>query len=167
MSEQSRVLVGVTDTLSSLAALCRAVEEARIRGAVLVPVTAWSSEEALRPTSELERAAHGRLDTAFEQAFGGCPDDLVIRPLVVRDAPGPALVRAARRPDDLLVLGCGHRGRRQHARVSATVRYCRAHAGCPVLVVSPTELLDSLELAVRTGSQSAAARWIRPVATAR
>jgi len=153
MSTQSRVVVGVTDTLSSLAALCRAAEEARSRGAVLVPVTAWSSDEEFRPTSELERAACRRLDTAFEQAFGGHPDDLVIRPLVVRDRPGPALVRAAGRPDDLLVLGCGHRSRRQPVRLSATVRYCRAHAMCPMLVVSPAALLDCLELAIRTGSR--------------
>jgi nucleotide-binding universal stress UspA family protein len=126
---------------------------------VLVPVSTWSCDEEFRPASELRRAAHRRLDTALEQAFGdGHPDDVVIRPLVVRDAPGPALVRAADQPDDLLVLGCGHRRRRQSARISTTVRYCRAHALCPVLVVSPAELLDCLELAVRSGSQPSTPR---------
>jgi hypothetical protein len=141
------VLVGVTDTLSSLATLCRAAEEARSRDALLVPVTTWSSDEEFRPFSELRARGPPAAARGLEQAFGGCPDDVVVRPLVVRDAPGRALVRS----DDLLVLGCGHRRRRQSTRISTTVRYCRAHAACPILVVSPAELLDCLGLAVRTG----------------
>ncbi|GAA1246431.1 hypothetical protein GCM10009665_41690 [Kitasatospora nipponensis] len=148
MIEEPRVVVGVNDTLSSLAALHRAVDEARARGAQLVPVAAWSGGTELRPVSELEYAAHERLATAFDQAFGGLPGDLTVLPLVVRDLPGPALTRIADRPGDLLVLGCGHRGRREPARQSSTVRHCLTHATCALLVVDETELLESLEAAV-------------------
>ncbi|MFJ1706590.1 universal stress protein [Kitasatospora sp. NPDC088346] len=154
MVEGIRVVVGVNGSLSSLAAVYRAVEEAGRRDAVLVPVIAWAETDGdrLRPLSELEHAARKRLDTVFEQAFGSYPNDVVIRPLVVRSEPGRALVAAADRPTDLLVLGSGHRGRVQHALRGSVARYCRAHAVCDVLVVSPSELLESMELTARSGA---------------
>ncbi|WP_371494911.1 universal stress protein [Kitasatospora sp. NBC_00374] len=154
MIEGIRVVVGVNGSLSSLAAVYRAVEEAGRRDAVLVPVIAWSDTggDHLRPLSELEHAARKRLDTVFEQAFGGYPHDIVIRPLVVRAEAGRALVAAADRPTDLLVLGSGHRGRLQHALHGSVARHCRTHAVCDVLVVSPSELLESMELTARSGA---------------
>ncbi|MFC9330169.1 universal stress protein [Kitasatospora sp. NPDC057015] len=153
MVGNSRVIVGINGSLSSLAALYRAVEEAGRRDALLVPVIAWSTaDRELRPVSELEHAARRRLDTAFEQAFGGYPADLVIRPLVVRSEPGSALVAAAGRPDDLLVLGSGHHGRVQRALHGSVAGHCRAHARCEVVVVSPSALLASLELTARSGA---------------
>ncbi|MFC8450088.1 universal stress protein [Kitasatospora sp. NPDC057223] len=148
-----RVIVGVNGSLSSLAALHRAVEEAGRRDALLVPLIAWSgADTALRPLSELEHAARRRLDTAFEQAFGGYPNDMIIRPLVVRSEPGRALVAAANSPGDLLVLGSGHHGRVQQALHGSIARYCRAHAHCEVVVVPPSALLESLELTARSGA---------------
>jgi len=154
MVEGVRVVVGVNGSLSSLAAVYRAVEEAGRRDAVLVPVIAWSDADNkhLRPLSELEHTARKRLDTVFEQAFGGYPHDIVIHPLVVRSEPGRALVAAADRASDLLVLGSGHRGRLQHALHGSVARYCRSHAVCEVLVVSPSALLESMELTVRSGA---------------
>ncbi|MCX5208166.1 universal stress protein [Kitasatospora sp. NBC_00240] len=153
MVENSRVVVGVNGSLSSLAALYRAVEEAGRRDAMLVPVIAWTAaDKTLRPLSELEHVARRCLDTAFEQAFGGYPGDIVIRPLVVRSQPGRALVAAASGPGDLLVLGSGHHGRVQRALHGSVVRHCRAHARCEVVVVSPSALLESLELTARSGA---------------
>lgn len=154
MVEGARVIVGVNGSLSSLAALYRAVEEAGRRQAQLVPVLAWSSgdHDRLRPLSELEHAARKRLDTVFEQAFGSYPGDLVIHPVVVRADAGRALVATADRPTDLLVLGTGHHGRLQHVLHGSVTRYCRAHARCEVVAVSPSELLESLELTARSGA---------------
>ncbi|MFD0260388.1 universal stress protein [Kitasatospora indigofera] len=153
MVGNSRVVVGVNGSLSSLAALYRAVEEAGRRDALLVPVIAWSSvDRTLRPLSELEHTARRRLDTAFEQAFGGYPGGMVIHPLVVRSEPGRALVAAAGRPDDLLVLGSGHHGRVRRALHGSVAGHCRAHARCEVVVVSPSALLESLELTARSGA---------------
>ncbi|WP_329493498.1 universal stress protein [Kitasatospora herbaricolor] len=153
MVENSRVVVGVNGSLSSLAALYRAVEEAGRRDAMLVPVIAWTAaDRTLRPLSELEHVARRCMDTAFEQAFGGYPGDIVIRPLVVRSEPGRALVAAASGPGDLLVLGSGHHGRVQRALHGSVAGYCRAHARCEVVVVSPSALLESLELTARSGA---------------
>jgi hypothetical protein len=54
-----------------------------------------------------EQEACERLRDAFDQAFGGQPGGVAVRPLVVRAPPGPALVELADRPDDLLVVGYG------------------------------------------------------------
>ncbi|MGK4583998.1 universal stress protein [Kitasatospora sp. HPMI-4] len=172
MNDSARVVVGVNGSLSSLAALHRAVEEAARRGAVLVPVTAWSHTDAerLRPPSELEHSAHRLMDVVFAQAFGGYPDGMVIRPVVVHADPGPALVRVADRHTDLLVLGASRRSRLRHVIHGSVTRYCRSHAGCEVLVVSPSQLLESLEFTVRSGApmprlSGRAAAWARPAGT--
>ncbi|MDH6580556.1 universal stress protein [Kitasatospora sp. MAP5-34] len=154
MVESVRVIVGINGSLSSLAALYRAEEEARARSALLVPLTAWTPSDgsALRPFSELEYAAHRRLDTAFEQAFGGFPEGIRVRPTVVRGDAGPALTAAADRPGDVLVLGSGGHRRLQRFLHGSTARYCRANAVCEVITVSPSELLESLELTARSGA---------------
>lgn len=94
MAESARVVVGVSGSLSSLGALHRAVELARERNAVLVPVLAWhpvGGEYAYRsaPCPQLlkvwEEAARKRLDTAFEQRFGGYPAGVRVQPMLVRD----------------------------------------------------------------------------------
>jgi nucleotide-binding universal stress UspA family protein len=68
---------------------------------------------------------------------------------MVCQEPGEVLARAADRPTDLLVLGCGRRGRLQRALHGSVARHCRAHARGEVLVVSPEDLLAGLEHAVR------------------
>ncbi len=160
MAEATRVIVGVSGSLSSLAALHRAVGEARRRDALLVPVLAWTpvgGDGVYRRSpcppllKEWESAACRRLDTAFEQAFGGYPEGLRIHGQVVRGDAGQALVHCADRPDDLLVVGTGRRGRLRRLFHGAVSRYCLAHARCTVLAVPPSELLDTLERALRVG----------------
>lgn len=91
-----------------------------------------------------EHAACERLRDAFDDAFGGMPDGLVIRPVVARGAPGPVLVGIADRPDDLLVVGGGGWGRLASAVHGSASRYCLAHARCPVLAVPPPDLIREL-----------------------
>jgi nucleotide-binding universal stress UspA family protein len=147
MAGRVRVIVGVGSSLSALAAVRRAVREAEQRDALLVPVAAWQPEDdPLRPLSELEHAARRRLDTGFEQVFGGYPSGLLLRPEVVRAEPGQALVAAADRSSDLLVVGAGRPGRVARLRHGSVTRYCRAHAACPVLVVPAGDLLDDPDL---------------------
>jgi nucleotide-binding universal stress UspA family protein len=139
--------------LGNLAALRAAVAEARRAEAVLIPVLAWTpvgGEVAYRraPCPELlqvwEQTARERMRIALEAAFGGDPPGLGNRPVVVRAAPGPALVETANRPDDLLVVGTGGRGRFARAVHGSVSRYCLAHARCPVLAVPPPELIREL-----------------------
>jgi nucleotide-binding universal stress UspA family protein len=145
-----RVIAGVSGSVRSLAALREATTTARSAGAELVPVLAWSpagGELAYMraPCPILLRCWHDaaclRMRDAFDAAFGGMPDGLMIHPQVVRGAPGPALIEAADRPDDLLVVGGGGWGRVACAVHGAVRRYCLANARCPVLAVPPPDLV--------------------------
>ncbi|WP_042388249.1 universal stress protein [Streptacidiphilus melanogenes] len=163
---QNRVVVGVNGSESSLAALHRAADEARRRGAVLVPVLVWhpvGGEMAYRshPCPPLlerwQQAACDRLDAAFDQAFGGCPADLKVESLVVRaERPGPALVDVADQPGDLLVVGTGKQGRLARLFHGSVARYCLAHARGAVLGVAPTATPDPIRPAEDTRPSSRA-----------
>ncbi|MEU6947825.1 universal stress protein [Streptomyces sp. NPDC046316] len=63
----------------------------------------------------------------------------------VRSTPGVALVDAVRDPGDLLVVGTGSRGPLLRALRPSVVRYCMAHAPCPVLAVPPSPLQADLD----------------------
>jgi nucleotide-binding universal stress UspA family protein len=145
----ARVVVGVTGSPSSGAALRRAVQEARRTGRVLVPMLAWEplGGEAvyrLAPEPALAaiwaRQARQRLDTAVAEALGALPLDVQVELAVVR-APAPLALNAlADQPEDLLVLGAGPRGpllRRLRGRVR---RHTLLRAKAPVLLVTPPAL---------------------------
>ncbi|WP_327691894.1 MULTISPECIES: universal stress protein [unclassified Streptomyces] len=155
----ARVVVGVSGSLGSLAALCRAADEARRRGAELWPVLAWEppggdlaarrSPAASYLVEEWERLARERLVAALRDVFGSTGTGLAKRALIARGAPGRALVEIAGREDDLLVVGAGCRGRLQRALWPSVGRYCLAHASCPVLAVPPSPLEAELAAAHR------------------
>ena len=124
MSGVRRVFAGVHGSLGSLQALRYAANEARYRGARLLPVIAWvppggDLAERRQPNLYLRKmwreAAQGRLWEAFDMGLGGLPEDLTIEALVVRGPAGPVLVECADDPDDLLVIGTGRRGLRRLA----------------------------------------------------
>ncbi|MBM7173070.1 universal stress protein [Streptomyces sp. G44] len=139
-SGTGRVVVGVSGSLASLAALRAAAEEARRSRRVLVAVIAWEPPEGealyLRhPDREWARhwwgEARTRLDRAFDDVFGGTAPGVRTERRVVRDRPDRALSDLAAHPDDLLVLGTRpgrHRPTRTHRRV-------RARTACPILTV--------------------------------
>ncbi|GAA0629434.1 universal stress protein [Streptomyces crystallinus] len=132
-----RVVVGVSGSLGSLAALRVAAEQARRGGRRLVAVIAWEPPEGeylyLRHpdrawAAHWEQEARQRLDGAFADAFGGLPLGVEVRTVAVRGRPGPALCTVAHRVDDLLVVGA-----RTGAWRSRVRRYVLRHAECPVL----------------------------------
>ncbi|MFE4975146.1 universal stress protein [Kitasatospora sp. NPDC056651] len=147
-----RVVVGVSGSLGSLAALHRGLAEARDRGAALVPVHAWEppgGEHGYRRSpcppllAAVREAAGQRLRDALDAAFGGADPGVPLRPVVIRGETGPALVEIADRPDDLLVLG--RAGGPLHRRLRCPVPgHCARHAVCPVLTVPAPALLDDL-----------------------
>ncbi|MFF2122273.1 universal stress protein [Kitasatospora sp. NPDC058184] len=163
-----RVVVGVSGSLGSLAALHRGAAEARDRGAVLVPVLAWEppgGEHGYRRSpcppllAAVREAADQRLRDALDAAFGGAGPGVPMRPVLVRGDTGPALLHIADRPDDLLVLG--HSGGPLRRRLRRAVpAYCARRAGCPVLTVPAPELLHDLEALHRR------TRWHLPVGPA-
>jgi nucleotide-binding universal stress UspA family protein len=150
-----RVIAGVNGSVRSLVALRAAVAEARSAGAELLAVHAWvpiGGELAYvrAPCPVLlevwEQAGRDCLRTAFDEAFGGMPAGLEIRPVIVRSEPGPALVAMAGQVGDLLVIGSGRRGQVGRAIHGSVVRDCLAHARCPVLAVPPPDMIRELRL---------------------
>ena len=146
----AHVVVGVSGSLGSITALCRAAGEARRRGAELWPVLAWSppggelSARRFPPPHDLldewQRLARERLLTALDEAFGAAGPGVAMRALVARGATGPALVEIADREDDLLVVGAGRRSVLHRAVTRSVSHYCLTHAACPVLAVPPSPL---------------------------
>lgn len=157
--EAARVLVGVSGSLGSLTALCRAADEARRRGAELWPVLAWEppgGELAARRTpasyvllDEWRRLARRNLLTALDDAFGDTGPGVPMRALVARGTAGRALVESADRESDLLVVGAGRRSGWHRLCSCSVSRYCLAHAVCPVLAVPPSPLEAELTTAHR------------------
>jgi nucleotide-binding universal stress UspA family protein len=148
-----RVVVGVHGSLGSLQALRLAADEARARGATLVPVIAWvppggDFAERSHPSPYLRQiwrdAAKQRLADAFDAGLGGLPDDVAVLARIDRGEPGPVLVDVADGPDDLLVIGTGRRSPIGRALRKSIGRYCLAHAKCPVLAVPPSPLVEEL-----------------------
>ncbi|MFF3419700.1 universal stress protein [Streptomyces sp. NPDC002698] len=147
-----RAVVGVSGSLGSLAALHRAVSEARRTGGELLAVLAWEPPggevahgRSVFPSSaaDMRRDAGERLLAALDTAFGEAGPGIPFQGLTVRGTAGRALVEAADRADDLLVIGAGSRGA-MRALFPSVARYCVAHATCPVLAVPPSPLQDEL-----------------------
>lgn len=131
-----RVLVGV-DHVSSSAALRWAADEAKRRGAVLVPVlartTAWSGAK----DDELEPMSLRQLETSERrslQALVPVDSGVTVEPEVVVGHPGKALVDIAA-PQDVLVVGHRRRRGRVGTLLGSTGVYVAEHAQCPVVVV--------------------------------
>ncbi|MFJ9694436.1 universal stress protein [Kitasatospora sp. NPDC101183] len=164
MSDVARVIVGVSGSLHSLTALHRAAEEARARGAVLVPVLAWTPvggerNYRARPCPSLlrawQQAAGARLGGALEEAFGGLPIGVPMEPMVMRGEPAEVLTALADRPGDLLVISTGRQGLVRgtaHRLLRGSVRRrCLNRARCGVLVVPPSTLHADLRALHRDG----------------
>ncbi|MFE2724786.1 universal stress protein [Kitasatospora sp. NPDC059327] len=149
-----RVVVGVSGSLGSLAALHRAVAEARRTDAEVLAVLCWTpagGEFGYRRSpcppllTACRDAAAARLRQALDEAFGGGRAGVRLRCQAVRGETGQALVRSADRVDDLLVLGAGSRGALARALRPSVTSYCVRHAGCPVLAVPKPPLQRELE----------------------
>ena len=144
-----RVVVGVSGSVANLSALHAAARSARELDVSLVAVLAWTpvgGELAYRraPCPPLlvvwRRAARERLRRAFEDAFGGVPEDVAVEGVVVRGDAGPILTRFADQPGDLLIVGAG----RALPWLHGVSRYCLRHAKCPVRTVEPPAMIGDL-----------------------
>jgi nucleotide-binding universal stress UspA family protein len=164
-----RIIVGVSGSLSSLAALRLAVGHARRTTGAMDAVLAWAppggetGPKVATPKVLVDlwtEMAAQRLRQAFDEALGGIPTDIDVRLHVVRGDPGKVLTCLAHRPDDLLVIGAGSAGairRRLHRTVGG---YCTAHAGCPVILAPPPALARAL--GTHGTVPGSAVNWRRP-----
>ncbi|HLG07985.1 MAG TPA: universal stress protein [Gaiellaceae bacterium] len=143
------IVVGVDGSPASQAALQWAAQEARLRGAQVVAIHAWSfvapspiGDPGMIPmpagdlAGQLEAesaAAQAELDDAVAQAFAGDPPAELEKRLVEGDA-SEALESAAAAAD-LLVVGSRGRSGIKAALLGSVSRHAVDHAACPVVVV--------------------------------
>jgi nucleotide-binding universal stress UspA family protein len=148
-----RVIVGIDDSPSGLAALRWALLRARNTGAQLVAVRSWAlglprhggrrPRRLARPRvvlyfggSEQRDASAKLVRSAFRIVNGGPPGDVDVTVRTPEGDPGAALTGAAR-PGDLIVVGGEHVPRWRRRPGGWVSRYCFRHASCPVVVVAP------------------------------
>lgn len=138
----ARIVVGVDGSEESRVALQRAVEEARLRDAVLQPVTAWTPSALLGPPAyadfDSERdKAEAAARKLLEEVVAQLPNDIEVEPVVASGRASQALLNQSEGAD-LLVVGTRGRGGFAGLLLGSTSHQVTSHARCPVLVVPPS-----------------------------
>jgi nucleotide-binding universal stress UspA family protein len=134
------IVVGVDGSACSVAALRWAIEEARLRGAKIRAVSAWSYPHV----STYHEAAHALKvpyaeDAAatLERAVAQVADEAAgveIETDVVESHAAPALVEAAR-DASMLVVGSRGLGGFSGLLLGSVSQQCAQHAQCPMVIV--------------------------------
>jgi len=135
-----RIVVGFDGSAGSQAALQWAIAEARLRGASVDLVTAYSmSYAALNPDvahldseSLLLRVKEMQLGAISDAS--GSSSGVRIEPRVVPGPASEALIQVAQ-DAELLVVGSRGRGRVRELLLGSVSGYVTHHAPCPVVVV--------------------------------
>ncbi|MHA6801653.1 universal stress protein [Bounagaea algeriensis] len=139
------VVVGLDSSASAAQALVLAVQEARLRGAVLNVLRAWSIRTAPRPADvptqvmpsmeQFEQAVREDTQRIVSETVGTAEVPMEIH---VVHSPSPQALLTASRDADLLVVG--HRGRGGFAGLllGSVAEQCVRHAACPVLIARPS-----------------------------
>ena len=142
-SASGRIVVGVDASEASKRALRWAALEAIGRGVGVDVVHAWTVQFSPYPDGVVvdpalfEDAARAILESAMEVVARMRPLPADVRPLLIEDAAGTALVRAAAGAELLVVGSRGHGGFVGLLLGSVSQR-CVDHASCPVAVIPPT-----------------------------
>jgi nucleotide-binding universal stress UspA family protein len=148
----SRIVVGVDGSPGSRGALAWALEEARLRGAVLRAVHAWMLPfvpaassgfvpAVVRDEAEVEtfeQLAREALDETLAEVVGDEHAGLAIERELVQARAAEALV-AASRDADLLVVGSRGLGGFKELLLGSVSHQCALHAACPVVIVRKGE----------------------------
>lgn len=132
-----RIVAGVDGSESSLAALRWAIQQAKLTGASVDAVMAWSLSTAFPPTAHTEIDMEGESRKALHEIIkqvGGAQPDVPLRALVDEGHAAEVLLREAKGAD-LLVVGSRGRGGFVSAMVGSVSMHCVLHAPCPVLVL--------------------------------
>jgi len=140
---ESRIVVGVDGSSSSLSALRWAIRQAGLTGAIVDAVIAWHYPVATggygwAPTTivasyDFEENAEKILAEAISEV--DVPGNLVpVRPVIAEGNPARALLDAAEGADLLVVGSRGHGGFAE-ALLGSVGQHCVHHSPCPVVVV--------------------------------
>ena len=155
-ASKRRIIVGIDDSPSGLAALRWAVSEARSCQAQLVAVRSWAlglprhgGRHHRHPAhphvvvffrgAEQREASAKLVGNAFWAATGGQPRDVTVTVRTPEGDPGAVLSGIATRDGDLIVVGQEHVPVWRRAHRGSVSRYCRWHADCPIVVVPVRE----------------------------
>ncbi|MGW7446603.1 universal stress protein [Kitasatospora sp. NPDC054795] len=133
-----RIVMGVDGSAVSRQALRWAVDKARLIGAVVEAVTAWTYPTI---TAWARTKADPRIDRSAQKALACTVDEVVgpepsteIRQSAVQGRAAAVLLRQAR-DADLLAVGRRGYGGFERALLGSVSPYCVEHASCPVVVV--------------------------------
>jgi len=142
------IVVGVDSAESSVDAIQWAADEARLRGASIRAVHAWTYVPA---TSTADTALAGAMpidvvdvmriereaaSEALAAAVASIAGDVEVEPVLTEDSAKDALVDASKSAD-LLVVGSHGRGGITAALLGSVSRHVAQHAHCPVVIVRP------------------------------
>jgi nucleotide-binding universal stress UspA family protein len=156
-----RIVVGVSGSPSSTAALCWAASEARLYTAEIWAVHAWSAPMEMLapyaprrgvPAREQQREASGALLTAaIRYAFGPDGCGVVVRPTLVEGLPIPVLLRYAANAH-LLVLGRRLRPNQVDGiALGAVARVCMSSTRCPTVLIPGADVVADAETSPSPG----------------
>lgn len=145
---EKKIVVGVDGSDESDAALRWALEEARLRGAIVEAVHAWGyPPTAVGPgfvamidaelIETLHQAAEEVIDRALTEAAGEAGDVKVVRATPEGPA-APALLEAAEGAE-LLVVGSRGHGGFAGLLLGSVSQQCAHHAPCPVVIIRRSE----------------------------
>ncbi|MEX5719515.1 universal stress protein [Geodermatophilus maliterrae] len=140
----TEVVVGLDGSAGARTALAWGLQEARLRGGAVRPVTVWPQDRPPhvhdagigRPdVADLERDVRSRMGTEAAEvaAATGC-EAVPVRPEMRYGQPAQQLIDAAE-PDGLLVVGSRGRGPVRGAVLGSVSQQCAQHARGPVVVV--------------------------------
>jgi nucleotide-binding universal stress UspA family protein len=140
--ERGRIVVGVDGSEGSLHALCWAGREARLRGATLEVVVAWTypTPVLLVPVApdppqvkELRQHARDLVERALEKAADDVAGINIDRRVIEGDTPVVLMEQA--KDADLLVVGSRGLGGFRGLLLGSVSHQCVVHSKTPVVVV--------------------------------
>jgi nucleotide-binding universal stress UspA family protein len=139
------VVVGVDGSQASEQALRWAVWEARLRGAQLAVVTAWTFPSPAGPASsphDLETFSREKARATLEgmlAAMDGETQGLHIDRVILEGVPAERLIELSHTAD-LLVVGSRGLGGFRELLLGSVSHHCATHAACPVVVIREGDL---------------------------
>ena len=157
MTLSNIVLVGVDGSAESGAALKYAVAEANRRGARLRVVSTYFPEYSVHGRTQPLTASESAIEVDLEKETRRMVEDALAGevpqpPVEIVVAAGPAAGVLIDRSAEVDVLVLGHRGRGGFSSMllGSVGLQCVLHARCPVIVVRPTEVSESVPSGERT-----------------
>lgn len=128
------IVVGVEGSPDSRLALRWAIDEARVRKAVLRVVHAYQTVGGPGVVERLDRHARQVVDAAVRDAGDMAPEVAMLPELARNESAASALLSRAEEAD-LLVVGCRGLGGFTGLLVGSVSDQCVHHAPCPVAII--------------------------------